>query len=88
LSLNFERTGTAIVKGKVTPDLAEENSLQYESRTDGITLVAPGRNRVLPLMPEFITPQQRYVACPFENYLSQLRGMSEEARDLAMSRLG
>jgi len=38
MSLTFERTGTAIVRGKVTPYPAEENSLQYEFRTDGITL--------------------------------------------------
>jgi hypothetical protein len=38
LNLDFERTGTAVVSGMVIQNQAESNSLQYEFRTDGITL--------------------------------------------------
>jgi hypothetical protein len=38
LNLDFERTGTAVVSGMITPSRAQDNSLHYEFRTDPITL--------------------------------------------------
>jgi hypothetical protein len=38
LYLDFQRTGTAVVSGVITPCQAQDNSLHYEFRTDPITL--------------------------------------------------
>jgi hypothetical protein len=51
--LDFERTGNAVIKGKVASYPPEDNSLQYEFRIDPISLEAFTRdlNKIVTAFP-------------------------------------